>query len=132
MVKQLVYQNNLEKYVKFLGVRDDVPDLMNMFDAFIFPSTYEGLGIVGIEAQAAGLPCFFSDAIPEEAIITPDVTCIPLSKSSDEWARIIEGKIQKYQRKDNYSYIMDANYDIKQVAKNIEEFYLEKRKEMHV
>lgn len=63
---------------------------------------------------------------------TPDVTCIPLSKSSDEWARIIEGKIQKYQRKDNYSYIMDANYDIKQVAKNIEEFYLEKRKEMHV
>ena len=132
MVKQLVYQNNLEKYVKFLGVRDDVPDLMNMFDAFIFPSTYEGLGIVGIEAQAAGVPCFFSDAIPEEAIITPDVTCIPLSKSSDEWARIIEGKIQKYQRKDNYSYIMDANYDIKQVAKNIEEFYLEKRKEMHV
>lgn len=58
MVKQLVYQNNLEKYVKFLGVRDDVPDLMNMFDAFIFPSTYEGLGIVGIEAQSGGVAVF--------------------------------------------------------------------------
>ena len=55
--------NNLDKNIKFLGVRDDVPMLLNIFDIFIFPSFYEGLPVTLIEAQASGVKCIISDTI---------------------------------------------------------------------
>lgn len=65
-IESLVKQKELGEYVKFLGVQTNIPLFMNMFDVFVFPSLYEGLGIVLIEAQAAGTPCVISDSIPEE------------------------------------------------------------------
>jgi len=56
---------NIQNYIKFLGVRDDVPALLSCFDVFVMPSLYEGLGGAAIEAQAAGLPCVLSDTIPK-------------------------------------------------------------------
>lgn len=56
--------------VHFLGVREDIPELMIMMDGFVFPSIHEGLGIVAVEAQAAGLPCLISEGVPDEAIVT--------------------------------------------------------------
>ena len=55
--------------IRFLGVRDDVPDLLAASDVFVFPSIREGLGLAAIEAQAAGLPVVLSDGVPEEAIV---------------------------------------------------------------
>jgi len=72
----------------FAGSRPDVARLMNgAMDAFLFPSLYEGLGIVLIEAQAAGLPTIMSDSIPAEAIIVPGlvITCA-LDESPSHWA----------------------------------------------
>lgn len=70
------------------GLRDDVPKVMlGAMDCFLFPSLYEGLGIVLIEAQAAGLPCVYSDVVPEEATIVPDlVSTLSLLQSAHEWA----------------------------------------------
>ena len=66
---------NLSKYVHFLGVRDDVNKIMQTFDALLFPSLFEGLGIVLIEAQAAGIPCFTSkDVVAKEAGITSSIS----------------------------------------------------------
>lgn len=74
--------------VIFAGSRADVPRLMRgAMDAFVFPSKYEGLGLVLVEAQAAGLPCFFSDVIPYEADIVPELVYrLPLTAPASAWA----------------------------------------------
>lgn len=66
-IKEKVKGKRLEKYIYFLGIREDIPKIMASLDVFIFPSKYEGLGIVLIEAQAAGIPCVVSNKIPNEA-----------------------------------------------------------------
>lgn len=125
-IKEKVEARKLEKSVCFLGIREDISDLMNLFDVFIFPSIYEGLGIVGIEAQAAGLPCFFSNAIPDEAILTPSVWKFPLKWGAERWATEINKKIQFFKRVDNYKLIVKGGYDIKKLSKAMEQFYLNK------
>ena len=72
-VREQIKEQKLEDKVIFMGVRDDIPDMMNLFDVFVFTSVYEGLGNVCIEAQAAGLHCFVSSAIQDEAILTKNV-----------------------------------------------------------
>ncbi|MEH7439018.1 glycosyltransferase family 1 protein [Neobacillus drentensis] len=55
----------IQDYVKFLGIRSDITRLMKAFDVFVFPSLYEGFGIVTLEAQCAGTPCVVSDTVPK-------------------------------------------------------------------
>ena len=90
-IEQKVIEMGLDKYVIFAGLRSDIPRLMlGAMDIFVLPSLYEGLGLVLIEAQAAGLPCVFSDIVPEEAdVIKPLVQRIALSKSPFSWAETI-------------------------------------------
>ena len=64
-------------------------ELLSAMDVFVLPSLFEGLGIVYIEAQAAGLPTFASDAVPEEAFVTQLIKRIPLSASEQDWAEKI-------------------------------------------
>lgn len=65
-IKQMVNEYNLNENIKFLGVREDIPNLMKLFDIFLFPSFFEGLPVVLVEAQASGLPCLISDSITKE------------------------------------------------------------------
>lgn len=69
-IRNLVKALGVEADVIFLGLRHDVNRLMQAMDCFILPSRFEGLPVVGIEAQAADLPCFFSDSITREIAIT--------------------------------------------------------------
>lgn len=71
----------------FLGVRDDIPDLMMASDAMIFPSLFEGLPVTVVEAQAAGLPVLMSDTVTDEVILTDLVQTVSLEKSADFWAQ---------------------------------------------
>lgn len=67
-------RRGIRSRVVFAGPRNDVPRLLKgAVDLFLFPSHYEGLGLAAIEAQAAGLPCLLSDAIPEEAAVVPSL-----------------------------------------------------------
>jgi glycosyltransferase involved in cell wall biosynthesis len=64
--------DGVSKRILFAGSRPDVPRLMlNAMDAFVLPSSSEGLGLVVVEAQAAGLPCVISDTVPEEVDVVP-------------------------------------------------------------
>ena len=126
IIRSYVSQKQLDEKVVFLGVRRDIPDLMNMFDVFLFPSYYEGLGIVGIEAQAAGLPCFFSENIPEEAAVTEHVWTQHLENGAERWANEILKIVESFQRKDSTNKIIDAGYDIKNIAIDLQRFYLKR------
>jgi glycosyltransferase involved in cell wall biosynthesis len=90
-IQQKVIQNGLANRVTFAGLRPDIPQLMlGAIDLFLLPSIYEGLGLVLIEAQAAGLPCVFSDVVPEEAnAVKPLVRQVSLSKSASAWAEAV-------------------------------------------
>ena len=123
-IEQKVQDLGLSDKVIFTGVRSDVNDLMQGMDVFLFPSLYEGLGIVLIEAQAAGLKCIISDTIPKDGVLTDDVTCISLTQSPIVWANEIL-KYQEYKRANNKEIIKKANYDIKNNAKKLEQFYIE-------
>lgn len=95
-IKMLAKELKIEENIYFLGRRDDVNELMQGMDVFAIPSNFEGLSIVGIEAQYAGLPCVISDKLPEEVIISEDCNIIPLSKGVSEWAaQILEYRDKK-------------------------------------
>lgn len=85
-VKAKVKRLGLDDCVRFLGVRFDVPQLLQAMDVMIFPSRYEGLGLVTIEAQAASLPIIASMAVPTEAKVTDLLHYCSLSQPAEDWA----------------------------------------------
>lgn len=77
----------LERRVLFTGVRSDVPRLLRAFDVFVFPSLREGLPVVGLEAQAAGLPIVVSDRVTRELAVVPHLfTWLSPSEPAEAWA----------------------------------------------
>ena len=114
----------LQESVKILGQRTDVHELMQAMDGFVFATLSEGLGIVAIEAQAAGLPTFISDGVPKEAIITDLVHQLPLSKNAAAWGNMIVDAMETVgPREDRRADIVNAGYDIFSEAKWMTDFY---------
>lgn len=104
--------------IKFLGVRSDVPHILSASDFMIFPSFYEGMPNVVIEAQGAGLRCLISDTITKEAKITDLVTYMSLSESAEKWADEVN-RLSFCETKPRAEYISDLKekgYDIKSSA----------------
>lgn len=100
--------------------RSDVPDLLHAMDAFVFPSVCEGLGIVAIEAQKAGVPCFASDAVPRAAAISNYFVQIPLAAGAAQWAAQIAAQPRAEIR---YNEGVDE-WDMRNVVGKLERIYL--------
>ncbi len=83
----------LERDARFLGLRDDVPALLQAMDVFILPSRYEGLPVSAIEAQMAGLPAFLSDRITKEAALNADCHFLPIDRGAALWGDAIVGAL---------------------------------------
>lgn len=123
-VEAEVSRLGLNDSVMFLGVRDDIPNLLQMMDMFLMPSFFEGLPVTLVEAQAAGLKVFASDAITREVALTDDITFLSLNESPEYWAEQILSALP-YNRGDNSDIIKAKGYDIVESAKRLEQFYLE-------
>ena len=122
-IKAKVASLKLTDKVVFLNNRSDVNKLLQAMDCFIFPSLYEGLGVVAIESQATGLETFVSDRVPSEATLTDCVHTVSLEKSAEEWADLIVSNIGK-DRLDRSKQVAEKGYDIKNIVAGLESFYL--------
>ena len=89
-VESSVAERGLTDRVRFLGQRTDMPDMYAAFDAFVLPSLYEGLCLVGVEAQRSGLPCLLSDAITREVDVTGECRFLSIDDAA-VWANAICG-----------------------------------------
>ena len=122
-IEKYIAKNHLENNIILLGSVINVDDYYNIGDIFILPSIYEGLPVVGIEAQISGLYCFFSDKITREVALGNN-NCKFLSiKSHKKWADEIYNL--KYSRLENINEIDYSQYIIENQAEKLISLYKE-------
>jgi len=121
-VKNQIEELKLSDSVMLLGQRDDVAEIYQAFDSFVLPSLYEGLGMVLIEAQAAGLKCITSNVVPQEAAVSEYLTYLPLDKAECWEKEILKNK--NYNRKNFIKEISMKGYNIKDNSLLLKEKYL--------
>ena len=124
-IRESLQQMHLLDSVIFVGNRSDVYDYYQAMDAFVLPSLFEGLGIVNIEAQVSGLPCFTSDkVVAPECKVTDLVHFIPLDHSPLLWAEEILRTVDAMgARTDHSQEVRAAGFDISETAEKLCEFY---------
>ena len=117
-------ERRIQDNILFLGNRDDVYRLYQAMDIFVFPSHYEGLGMVVIEAQAVGLPCLVSDVVPEEAKVLDGTAFLTLKRTPEQWAeKVLE--LARLSKKDTTKEIHQAGFDIACEGEKLERYYEE-------
>ena len=125
-IKKKTMEMGLKKNIIFLGNRNDVEKIYQSFDIFILPSVYEGFPIVGVEAQAIGIPCLFSDNITSEVKINDNVDFVSLDAPMEDWEQRIQRLISGNRPTENK---VAQHFDITKQILNIEREYLELMKE---
>ena len=122
-IKEKVKSLNLQDSVIFEGFKTNVDEYMFAMDIFLFPSNFEGLGLVLIEAQAAGLPCYTSkDVVPTEAKVSNLLHYISLNNPAQEGAKLIFSNSNC--RLNVFKSIKDFGYDIEDTSLFLQKFYL--------
>ena len=124
-ISDLIKHYGIVDKVHMLGVRSDVPEILANLDLFLFPSLYEGLGLVIVEAQAMGLKCITSSSVPSEVDIGAGlVEFIDLELDDYIWVKKIK---QELINNSNISLrseeIKEAGYDIREVVQNLNCIY---------
>lgn len=120
-IREQVKKLNLTERVKFLGNCSNVNELYQGMDVFVMPSHFEGIPVVGIEAQFASLPIIFSNKVPEQVKFTKKVDFLSLDQSEDEWVR----KILMYKniKRAINNEIINSEYNIKNASRILEDYY---------
>lgn len=110
------------EHIIFAGVQKNTRDFYSAMDAFLLPSLFEGLPVVLVEAQAAGLPCFVSDTVDRSAAFSSRVAFLPLNAAS-AWADAVTAA-QPDRDPDALAHVQQAGYDIVHTAGILQDFYL--------
>lgn len=121
-IEKKIIQHDIDDKVIVLSRRNDIHRILQAFDCFLLPSLYEGLPVVGIEAQAAGLPCYFSDTITKETDITKNCKFMHLNNPMD-WADTILKDRNIFVRRNMKRSIFESGFDTKNLAFKIINYY---------
>lgn len=116
-----VKEKNIYDMVIFAGNVNDVYKYYSAMDVFVLPSLYEGLPVVGLEAQVASLPCVFSDEITKEIQISTSSAFLSLSTQASIWAKEI---VNIYNSKDKHNTLNIEKYNISNEVKKLEGKYM--------
>ncbi|WP_410513549.1 glycosyltransferase family 1 protein [Paenibacillus sp. BR2-3] len=121
-VKRKAENLGLTEQVLFLGVRSDISELMQGMDLFVFPSLFEGLPVVLVEAQASGLRCIVSDTITRDTDVTGRIEFVSLKKSPRVWAQQILKT--SHDRVNTVQLLQQNRYDTEVMAEWLADFYM--------
>lgn len=122
-LREKVEKLKITEKVHFLGVRKDIPTLLNAMDVFMLPSLYEGLGIVLVEAQANGLPCIASDTIPKEVKLNDNFQFLSLKEDKEAWVKAVLQEIQQKRGREKEKVSL-SQFNIRYSAQMLEKEYL--------
>lgn len=127
--ENLVKELHIEDKVIFTGYQSDTAKFYSLFDVFVLPSLVEGLPFVGVEAQASGLKCLFSDHVSKEiALIEENCKFIPLV--TDEWVKTFD-KVEIIKNRElTYLKLKEEGFDLSDEIKKLEEYYQNNLKEV--
>lgn len=121
-VKEKIQSLNIQDKVRFMGVVPNVYDYLNALDVFVFPSRFEGLPIVLIEAQASGLCCVINDSLTSEIDITPYIHRLSLNESKSKWVhKILE--VDNNNRLKGYELVKNSPFNIDKEVQHLQEIY---------
>lgn len=125
-IERRIADGELDGCVRLLGQRTDIAELYQAMDAFVLPSVAEGLGIVYIEAQCAGLPCLGSAAVvPESARVCELMSFERLENGPEAWAERLDNMISHAaERRDRSAEVKTAGYEMSGVAAQLQKFYM--------
>ena len=132
LCRKKVEEFKIDENVRFIGVRKDMPDVLGLIDIYVFPSLYEGLGIVLLEAQASGCYCVASTECPTESDMKLGlIDYLSLATGAKEWAKFIIASYQSKVLTDiTPETILNAfeekKYTVSSLAKQMTEIYLER------
>jgi len=114
----------MDSKVIFFGNTETPQTCYSAFDVFVFPSRFEGLGLVAVEAAACGLPCLISDTVPGEVMVADWMRRLPIRDPAD-WVRALaELNRTRAAPEDALAQIERSGYNIKKAAQALQEFYV--------
>jgi len=122
-IKEKTSELGLNESIKFLGQRNDIDVLYQAFDVFLLPSLYEGLPVVGVEAQATGLFCIMSDDMTKETKVLDSTKFLKINDGSKKWADEIINSFNQYKRMDSKKEMLENGYEINNEANKLEMYY---------
>lgn len=126
VIIEKIKELNLEESVRLLGVRSDVPRLLNAMDVFLFPSLFEGLPFTLIETQCNGLMALCSDVITRHVKISDCILFESLNSPAEVWAeKAIELSMIGH-KENSTDDVISAGYDIESEAQKLKDYYIEK------
>jgi glycosyltransferase involved in cell wall biosynthesis len=124
-VKRKINRLGIEKEVIFIGAVNNANEYLNAMDVFLFPSHYEGLGIVAVEAQTNGLPVIMNLALPDELDLTDLTYRLSLSDPIELWCDLmLAAHTNNLKRESKNKIITEKSYDVKTNVSDLEIFYL--------
>ena len=117
-VEKQVKDFKIEDKVLFIGITDKVYEYLNAMDVFVLPSRFEGLPVVGIEAQMTETPCIFSSNITQEVDISKNSQFVDLD--IEKWSNAL----QNIKRKTDNEILYNQEYDIKYAVEQLMKYYV--------
>lgn len=130
-IQKLIEVHPYRERIIVYGETNETEKIYSSMDVFVFPSRYEGLGMVAVEAQISGLPCIVSDVVPKDIIVGNEVRFVSLQENCAKWAEIIckcqkdnDARTEFFEKNEKLIY----GYDIQKGIQKLEKIYFEELK----